>query len=587
MGDFRISRDFMLNGEKIQLISGSIHYFRVVPEYWYHRLQMLRAMGCNTVETYIPWNFHEPRKGKFDFSGIRDVERFIRTAKELGLYAIIRPSPYICAEWEFGGLPAWLLKEDMVIRSRDPRYLHHVAAYYDHLLPRLAPLQITQGGNILMMQVENEYGSYGDDKEYLSALASMMRERGIDVPLFTSDGPEPEMMSCGTLPGLHPTCNFGSKSAERVSFMEDWGISPKMCMEFWCGWFDHWGKDHMVTDAKASAKDFAEMLDHGSINIYMFHGGTSFGLMNGANDFGTLNADVTSYDYDAPLSEEGVPTDKYRMFRHAVQQRTATLLPGLPMAPVPFRSYGRATLVSSMPLLQGIEGQVVHEMLTPQSMEMVDQAYGYILYRAPLNHEESLRTIHLNGAADRVQVMLNGRVIATRMDRELNQAIVFDPPIPVNKGDQLGFLVENMGRVNYGPRLPLQRKGIAGQIFINGHQHFGWEAVSLDENLLATMAVTQAEVPDQTPVVSSYTFQVDELGDTWLDMSGFGKGTVAVNGFLLGRFWNIGPQKRLYIPSPLLKSGENTLLVVETEGVRGNPVLVDVPDLGEAKEIVT
>jgi len=240
-----------------------------------------------------------------------------------------------------------------------------------------------------------------------------------------------------------------------------------------------------------------------------------------------------------------------------------------------------------MPLLQGIERQVVHEMLTPQSMEMVDQAYGYIFYRAPLNHEESLRTIHLNGAADRVQVMLNGRVIATRMDRELNQAIVFDPPIPVNKGDQLGFLVENMGRVNYGPRLPLQRKGIAGQIFINGHQHFGWEAVSLDENLLATMAVTQAEVPDQTPVVSSYTFQVDELGDTWLDMSGFGKGTVAVNGFLLGRFWNIGPQKRLYIPSPLLKSGENTLLVVETEGVRGNPVLVDVPDLGEAKEIVT
>lgn len=587
MSAFRVERDFLLDGNPVQLISGSIHYFRVVPPYWRHRLEMLRAMGCNTVELYIPWNFHEPKQGQFDFTGHQDVVHFIKLAEELGLYAIVRPSPYICAEWEFGGLPAWLLKEEMVIRSRDPRFLHHVAAYYDVLMPLLAPLQVTRGGNVLMMQVENEYGSYGDDKEYLAALAEMMKQRGIEVPLFTSDGPEPEMISCGTLSGLHPTCNFGSRALERVQFMADRDIAPKMCMEFWCGWFDHWGKPHMVTDPAAAARDFGDMLDHGSINVYMFHGGTTFGLMNGANDNGTLTPDVNSYDYDAPLSEEGRITEKYRLFRQEAARRTDRPLPEPPAPPSSFKAYGEAALTARMPLLDALKNQPVHQMLTPQSMEMVDQAYGYILYRTNLQHEESLRFIHLNGAADRVQVLLNGQCVATRFDRELNSAITFEPHIPVRKGDELAFLVENLGRVNYGPRLPHQRKGIHGEIFLNGHQHFGWEAISLDETLLATVVVQQAEGPSGVPTASAYTFQVDQAGDTWVDMSGFGKGTVAVNGFLLGRFWDIGPQRRLFIPAPLLKAGTNTLLVVETEGKLATPVLCDAPDLGDVQKIIT
>ena len=579
MGSFGIRDDFYLNGERFQVISGSIHYFRVVPEYWRDRLLKLRAMGCNTVETYVPWNFHEPKEGCFDFSGGKDVEGFIRTAQEVGLWVIVRPSPYICAEWEFGGLPAWLLREDgMRLRCSDERYLAHVRRYYDELMPRLAALQVTRGGPVIMMQVENEYGSYGDDKAYLNALRDMMLERGVEVPLVTSDGPEHDMLACGRIDGVFQTGNFGSHTKERFAYMKEQGIRPLMCMEYWCGWFDHWGQEqHARTDAAASARDFADALDLGHVNIYMFHGGTSFGLMNGANDYDRLTPDVTSYDYDALLSEDGRITEKYRLFREAIEARRGKA-PDVMPADTPRRAYGEAKRVASGALLAMAGSLPSARGVCPVSMERLGQDYGYILYHTTLTNEDALRDIRLVGANDRAHILLDGRRVAVLYDRELLDTFRFEEPVPVRPGASLDILVENMGRVNYSWKLEHQRKGIDGGVIINGHQHFGWTMTCLDETAMAALAPA-GEAPVAGPGVHRLTFRVDAPADTFLALPGWGKGVVFLNGFTLGRFWEIGPQKRLYIPAPLLRAGENDLLIVETEGRGGQAILMDEPEL--------
>ncbi len=580
MGSFEIREDFYLNGEKFQVISGSIHYFRVVPEYWRDRLMKLKAMGCNTVETYIPWNFHEPKPGQYDFSGRKDVVRFVRIAQELGLYVIIRPSPYICAEWEFGGFPAWLLKEDgMRFRCNDERYLSAFLRYYDELLPRLAPLQITRGGPIIMMQVENEYGSYGDDTIYLEKLRDGMVERGIDVPLVTSDGPTHDMLSCGRVEGVFQTGNFGSHAKERFAYMREKGISPQMCMEFWCGWFDHWGcGQHAHTDAAASAQDFADILDMGHVNIYMFHGGTSFGLMNGANYYDQLTPDVTSYDYDALLTEDGRITEKYRLFKAAIEQRRGPA-PVLDIPEIPRAAYGEATPVASQALTELLCKNEPVRSVTPMSMERLGQNCGYTLYRTTLINEQELRKIQLVGANDRAHILLDGTLVATLYDHDLQQAHIFQQPIPVRKGAVLEILVENLGRVNYSFKLEHQRKGIDSGVVLNDHQKFYWDMFVCDEAVMAAMQ-PEGRAEGGVPAAHLLTFRVDEPADTWLDLTGWGKGTVTLNGFCLGRFWEIGPQRRLYIPAPLLKTGENTLLIVETEGKAGRAYLADEPDLG-------
>ena len=580
MGKFEIKDDFYLNGEKFQVISGSIHYFRVVPEYWRDRLLKLKAMGCNTVETYIPWNFHEPNRGEFNFEGDHDVCRFIRIAQELGLWVIIRPSPYICAEWEFGGFPAWLLSQDgMRFRCCYEPYLKEFLAYFDELLPRLVPLQITHGGPIIMMQVENEYGSYGDDKEYLATLRDGMIQRGIDVPLVTSDGPEHDMLACGKCEGVFQTGNFGSHAHERFGYMKEMGISPLMCMEFWCGWFDHWGcGKHAHTDAAASARDFADILDMGHINIYMFHGGTSFGLMNGSNYYDRLTPDVTSYDYDALLTEDGRITEKYRLFKAAIEARKGPA-PVIDIPEIPRRAYGEATKIASAPLCELLtKGTPIHSVC-PMSMERLGQNYGYTLYRTVLTNEDELRKIQLVSANDRAVILLDGEIIAALYDHDLEKAHEFKPAIPVRKGAVLDILVENMGRVNYSFKLEHQRKGIDSGVVINDHQKFGWDMYICDEKVMASLQPTGA-ISAKAPTVHTLTFRVDEKADTWLALPGWGKGTVTLNGFCLGRFWEIGPQKRLYIPAPLLCEGENTLVIVETEGKSGKALLLDEPDLG-------
>ena len=577
---FEIRDDFYLDGQPFQVRSGSIHYFRVVPEYWRDRLLKLKAMGCNTVETYIPWNFHEPNRGEFNFTGDHDVCQFVRIAQELGLWVIIRPSPYICAEWEFGGFPAWLLSQDgMRFRCNYEPYMQEFLAYFDELLPRLAPLQITHGGPIIMMQVENEYGSYGDDKEYLQKLRDGMIQRGINVPLVTSDGPEHDMLVCGKVDGVHQTGNFGSHTKERFAYMKEMGISPLMCMEYWCGWFDHWGcGKHAHTDAVASAKDFGDALDLGHINIYMFHGGTSFGLMNGSNYYDKLTPDVTSYDYDALLTEDGRITEKYNLFKAEIEKRSGPA-PVIDIPEISRKAYGEAAFVASEPVTSLLAKREAVRSVCPMSMERLGQNYGYTLYRTTLTNEVELKKIQLVSANDRAVILLDGAIIATLYDHDLQKAHFFETPVPVKKGAVLEILMENMGRVNYSFKLEHQRKGIDSGVVINDHQKFGWEMVTCDEKAMASFR-PEGVAPAGVPAVHRCTFHVDEKADTWLELPDWGKGTVTLNGFCLGRFWEIGPQKRLYIPAPLLRQGENELLILETEGKTGKVFLRDEPDLG-------
>lgn len=581
MRTFEIRDTFYLDGEPFQILSGSIHYFRVVPAYWRDRLLKLKAMGLNTVETYVPWNIHEPKKGRFDFSGMRDVEAFVRLAQELGLCVILRPSPYICAEWEFGGQPAWLLAEEGIrLRCSDPCYMTHVLDYYDELMKRLTPLQITRGGPVIMMQVENEYGSYGDDPAYLDMLRDAMRARGVDVPLFTSDGAEPDMLACGRCEGVFRTGNFGAHTAERFGMMTQHGIKPLMCTEFWCGWFDHWGAPHSASNPGDCVRDFEEILRMGHVNIYMFHGGTSFGLMNGANHFDRYEPQVTSYDYDAVLTEDGRITEKYRLFRQAIEAHRGEAAPEIAVAETPRRAYGEAQRTSFIPLLEAVRPLPSVRSVHPVSMERLGQSYGYTLYHTVLVHERTIRRIQLLDAGDRAQVMLDGRVIATLLAEELERPFVFEEPVWVREGASLDILVENLGRVNYGDKMERQRKGIDRGVLINAHFHYGWDITCLDEDAMRAMGDANTGEPDGVPGVHRAVFHVDAPADTFLELAGWGKGVVQLNGFTLGRFWEIGPQRRLYVPAPLLTAGKNELTIVETEGRSGEIWLRDAPDLG-------
>ncbi len=605
MGRFEIKDNFYLDGKPFRVISGSIHYFRVVPEYWRDRLEKLKAMGCNTVETYIAWNVHEPKKGVFEFEGRYDLVKFVRTAQELGLYVILRPSPYICAEWEFGGLPAWLLAEDgMRLRACHESFLKHVREYYDRLFPLITPLQITEGGPVILMQVENEYGYYGDDTRYMETMRDMMLERGVTVPLITSDGPFEESLSCGCIDGIHPTGNFGSRTKERFAVLAPYAKGgPLMCAEFWVGWFDHWGNGGHMHGNPESPQDLDDMLDMGHVNIYMFEGGTNFGFMNGSNYYDELTPDVTSYDYDALLTEAGDFTGKYHKFQKVISKYA-------PIPKVEFtteikkRAYGKLTAVSQTGLLQNLENlsePIVDNF--PVCMEKCGQSYGYILYHSTLKHEQNIERIRLWGANDRANIFVDGRRVVNLYDRELDgeydvlagavkkaqdvnaapadeEAKPQNEPVTFAKDAPIDILMENMGRVNFGPLMERQRKGIAECVQINGHIHYNWTMYPLPLDNIDRLDFDR-DCTEGLPAFYRFELEVDEACDTFLELDGWGKGCVFLNGFNLGRYWEIGPQKRLYIPAPLLKSGKNEIVVFETEGKSTGVIeLKDEPDIG-------
>lgn len=580
-GTFEIKDTFYLNGEPFQIISGGIHYFRVVPEYWRDRLEKLKAMGCNTVETYIPWNMHEPKKGQFCFEGMMDVAHFVELAQELGLYVILRPSPYICAEWEFGGLPGWLLAEDgMRVRTSYAPYLNHVAEYYDKLFEIIAPLQINHGGPVILMQVENEYGYYGSDSAYMETMKRMMTDRGVVVPLVTSDGPYEESLSCGHVEGVLPTGNFGSHTKERFEVLKKHTAGgPLMCTEFWVGWFDHWGNGgHMRGNLEQSVADLDEMLKMGHVNIYMFEGGTNFGFMNGSNYYDELTPDVTSYDYDGILTEDGQITEKYRRYKEVIGKYAE--LPEVEFTTeIKRKAYGALKVRDKVSLFATLDSLSTPTTSPfPVSMEKLGQNYGYILYHSALDKEKSFDKIRLWKANDRANILVDQKPVKVLYDRELESE--HEVSAEIKEDSVIDILVENMGRVNFGPRMESQRKGIDGCVQINGHMHHNWEMYPLPLEDVSKVDFS-GEYREGTPAFYRFTWDVEEPADTFLDFAGWGKGCAFVNGTNIGRFWEIGPQKRLYIPAPFLKKGQNEIILFETEGkCTEEIVLRDEPDIG-------
>ena len=594
MSDFQIKDKFYLNNQPFQIISGSIHYFRVVPEYWKDRLEKLKNMGCNTVETYIPWNFHEPKKGQFLWDGIHNVEKFIQTAQELGLYIIIRPSPFICAEWEAGGIPAWLYTERGIkFRCSNNLFLEHVKDYYNVLIPKLVPYQITNGGNIILMQIENEYGYYGNDSVYMQFLADTMRNLGITVPFVTSDGPWGAAFKTGQLKGALPTGNFGSNCKKQFAVMKSQieGEKPLMCMEFWAGWFDAWGnKFKMHSILKMNKTDLEYTIQNGhNINIYMFHGGTNFGFMNGANYYGKLSPDTTSYDYDAPVSEDGSLTKKYYAFREIIKKYKQ--VPDVPFTTKIIKmNYGKIKWCESASLIHNLDViSTPQKNRSPLGMEEAGQNTGYIFYSTSLKPDENAKTLIFKKCNDRVHCFVNRKKAFTAFDKQIstdehgiwpfNFFEGKDWKINTPCGAKLEFLVENCGRVNFGHKLEGQVKGITKDVLINGHVHYDWETrtLPLDEEQMNNLREkgtwnSYDSLPDENPTFFKFKFNITEPGDTFLDFKGWGKGCAFVNGFNIGRFWNVGPQKKLYIPAPLLKTGENEIIIFETDGIHKDSI---------------
>ncbi len=551
---------FLLDGKPFQMISGEIHYLRVPRESWRDRLKMAKAMGLNTIGTYVFWNMHEPQKGHYDFSGNNDVAAFVKIAQEEGLWVILRPSPYVCAEWEFGGYPYWLQNiKGLEVRSKEPQYL---AAYHNYIKAvgkQLSGLQINHGGNILMVQIENEYGSYSNDKSYLDINRKMFIDAGFDGLLYTCD-PAADVAK-GHLPGLLPAVN-GIDDPEKVKQLvreNHNGKGPFYIAEWYPAWFDWWGQKHHTIPYENFLDRLDRVLAAGiSINMYMFHGGTTRGYMNGANynDKNPYEPQVSSYDYDAPLDEAGNATPKFMKFREVIARHlpAGVSLPEVPAKKpaitIPVINFTRnAAVFSKLP--------AAIKSVDPLTFEDLNQAYGFVLYRAtiPGGHSGLLKIKDLR---DYGLVFINGKRVAI-LDRRLAQDSV-EVTLPAGTVT-LDILVENLGRINFGPYLLKNKKGIVGEVLFNGQAIHQWQQFKLPFD--AQPGVTPSATANDAPVLKEGSFTLSTTGDTYLDMTRWGKGVVWINGHHLGRYWQVGPQQTLYVPAEWLKKGNNKITVLE------------------------
>jgi beta-galactosidase len=573
--------DFLLDGEPYRILAGALHYFRVHPDQWTDRIRKARLMGLNTIETYIAWNAHSPRRGEFDTSGGLDLARFLDLIHAEGMHAIVRPGPYICAEWDNGGLPAWLFHDETTgIRRSEKHYLDAVDEYFAHLAPILEPRQIDNGGPIILVQIENEYGAYGNDKDYLRNLVELNRSIGLRVPFTTVDQPTDQMLTDGSLPELHKTGSFGARSLERLATLRrHQPTGPLMCSEFWDGWFDHWGAHHHTTTVEQAAHDLDELLGAGaSVNIYMFHGGTNFGFTNGANDKGVYQPTVTSYDYDAPLDEAGIPTAKFWAFREVIA-KYAAVPEAEPAVAVdaPVFEVELATSVSLLEVAERLGEWTAHDGLP--SLDSIEHYSGFALYRAELSLDDAA-VLSFGEIRDRAQVFVNGSPIGV-LARDHHDTSI---GLPAGLRGRVELLVEDQGRVNYGPRLG-EQKGLVGGATLAGEPLARWELLPLDLERAASLADYQA-VPGTElsgPVFARGTFEVDAAADLFLDTAGWNKGVVWINGFNLGRYWARGPQHTLYVPGPVLRSGENEIVVFEQHALRASARFVARADLGHTE----
>jgi len=566
--------NFLYDGKAIQLHSGEMHYARVPAPYWRHRFKMMKAMGLNAVATYVFWNYHEVAPGVWDWkTGNKNLRAFIQQAAEEGLLVILRPGPYCCAEWDFGGYPWWLQNDkNMVIRSDNKAFLDACSLYLKQLTDQVRDLQITKGGPIIMVQAENEFGSYVSQRKdiplekhrsYNEKIKEQLLAYGIDVPLFTSDGSW--LFKGGSIKGVLPTAN-GENSIEKLKkAVNEYnnGKGPYMVAEFYPGWLSHWAEPFPSVTTESVVKQTKTYLDAGvNFNFYMVHGGTNFGFTSGAN-YGNetdIQPDLTSYDYDAPISEAGWATDKYKAIREVMQKSVKYAIPAIPER-IPVIALPKISLTKTYDLFTMIKDDKFVESDTLLSFEDLNQGSGYVLYRRHFNQPIGGKML-VKGIADYALVYVNGEKVG-----ELNR--VFDKDsleinIPFNS--TLDILVENMGRINYGARITQNRKGILGSITIDGNDITGdWKMYKIPFDNVPNLASKKEGYGKGLPVVYSGQFNVDKVGDTFLDMREWGKGIVFVNGINLGRYWKVGPQHTLYLPGCFLKKGNNDIVIFEQQ----------------------
>ena len=562
---------FLLDGKPFVVKAAELHYTRIPQAYWSHRIEMCKALGMNTICIYIFWNIHEQEEGKFDFAGQNDIAAFCKLAQQHGMYVIVRPGPYVCAEWEMGGLPWWLLKKkNVALRTLDPYYMERVGIFMKEVGKQLAPLQVDKGGNIIMVQVENEYGSYGTDKPYVSAVRDLVRESGFtDVPLFQCDWSS--NFTNNALDDLIWTVNFGTGANIDQQFKKLKELRPEtplMCSEFWSGWFDHWGRKHETRPAKDMVQGIKDMLDRNiSFSLYMTHGGTTFGHWGGANN-PAYSAMCSSYDYDAPISEAGWTTEKFFLLRDLLKN----YLPGgeslpevpaaLPVIEIPEIHFNKvAPLFSNLPEAK--------QTVDIQPMEQFNQGWGTILYRTTLPEATPAGTVlKITEVHDWAQIYADGKLLA-RLDRLKGEFTTILPAL--KKGTQLDILVEAMGRVNFDKSIH-DRKGITEKVeLVSGNQAKelkNWTVYNfpVDYSFIKDKKYNDTKILPAMPAYYKSTFKLDKVGDTFLDMSTWGKGMVWVNGHAMGRFWEIGPQQTLFMPGCWLKEGENEILILDLKG---------------------
>lgn len=563
---------FILNEKPFSIYSGEMHYPRVPSQYWKHRLQMMKAMGLNTVTTYVFWNYHEEEPGKWNFSGEKDLRRFIKTAQEVGLYVIIRPGPYVCAEWEFGGYPWWLQKnKSLEIRRDNKAFLEECEKYIRQLAKQIVPLQINNGGPVIMVQAENEFGSYvaqrkdiplEEHRKYSHKIKEMLVKEGISVPLFTSDGSS--LFKGGSIDGALPTANGESDIDVLKKSINEYngGKGPYMVAEYYPGWLDHWAEPFVKVTTEDVVKQTELYIKNGvSFNYYMIHGGTNFGFTSGANynKDHDIQPDLTSYDYDAPISEPGWATPKYKALRDIFQKMNKERLPDIPQ-PVKVITIPEIRFSKINSLFDCIDQNKPVVNNAPLTFEDLDIGNGYVLYRRKFDKDQK-GTLDIPGLRDYANVYLNG-IWKGEVNRVTKK---YSLDIDIKAGDRLDILVENMGRINYGANIVHNLKGIISPVKINGVEIFGnWEMFPLPFDKFPNYAYQTKNIADRSPVIQEAEFNLNETGDTFLDMRKLGKGIVFINGKNIGRYWSkVGPQQTLYIPGVWLKKGKNTIQIFE------------------------
>lgn len=557
--------DFLLDGKPLQIISGEMHPARIPHEYWRQRIQMAKAMGCNTIAAYVFWNYQETSKGVWDFTtGNHNIAEFIKICQQEGMWVLLRPGPYVCAEWDFGGLPNYLLSiPGIKVRCMDPRYMAAVTRYVSQVSKQVAPLQCNNGGPILMVQVENEYGSYGNDRDYIKALKKLWVDNGITVPFYTADGPTAFMLEAGSVDGAAIGLDSGGSDADFDQAKKQNPNVPAFSSETYPGWLTHWKEKWATIDTVIIVKEVKWLLDNKkSFNLYVIHGGTNFGFTAGANAFGPMEyqPDITSYDYDAPIDEQGNATPKYYALRNLISKYVSYSIPSVPNA-VTTIEIPAITLKPFTNIWLSLP-KAIHSA-QPKPFEDFNQNQGCMLYRTTLvGHKSGKLTI--TDPHDYALIFLDGKFIDTIFRNGTKRTVSL--PKTDSKNPVLDILVEGMGHINFAQYM-IDRKGITDRVTLNGMTLMNWQIfpLALDDKFIKSLKpVATVEGPKEGTFFKG-NFTLTTTGDTYFDMSGYEKGVLYVNGHNLGRYWNVGPQQRLYCPAAWLKKGENEIVVFDLQ----------------------